>query len=140
MKTLHQEGELRPQPATSGGLLQCNRRLIRLGLSPIPAGYADFLGQNNGYAWNGYEFYGTHPVEDAALPSGGYCLADIASKNEEFHRNYGLGNKLLLGIRDISYFTYNAFTRRYEELESDSREVMAEFDDFNSLLARFGVG
>lgn len=128
----HQEA-LCTTPVTQAELTACSKGLVRAGFCEIPKSYANFLAQTNGYAWNGYEFYGTLTVEEDGT---GYRLMDIITQNIGFDNNYGVCGKLLLGRFDIAYYVYNSASGKYEELDSDSPEldVMTEFDTFEELL------
>ena len=131
-------GSMIPRPASDDDINQCQSDLIELGLEPLPEGYIDFLKKYNGLAWNGIEFYSTYQVTEADNPDG-FKLMDLVSMNDEFNSRFELDEKVLLGIADDDYYTYNIETQKYEVLEFTSRDLMEEFDDFEDLF-RFTVG
>jgi len=131
-------GSMIPRPATDDDIAGCQKDLIDLGLEPLPQGYIDFLKKYNGLAWNGIVFYSTDIVTEADNPSG-FKLMDLVSQNDEFNDRFELDDKVLLGIADDDYYTYNIETKKYEVLEFTSRDLMEEFDSFADLF-RFTVG
>ena len=131
-------GSMIPRPASEDDITQCQEELDELGLEPLPQGYIDFLKINNGLAWNGIIFYSTDQVTEADNPDG-FKLMDLVTMNDEFNDRFELDEKVLLGIADDDYYTYNIETKKYEVLEFSSRELMEEFDTFTDLF-RFTVG
>jgi len=131
-------GSMIPRPASGDDITQCQNDLIDLGLEPLPEGYINFLKKNNGLAWNGIVFYSTDIVTEADNPDG-FKLMDLVSMNDEFNDRFELDEKVLLGIADDDYYTYNIETEKYEVLEFTSRDLMEEFDKFEDLF-RFTVG
>jgi len=131
-------GSMISRPASDDDIKGCQKDLIDLGLEPLPQGYIDFLKKNNGLAWNGIVFYSTDIVTEADNPSG-FKLMDLVSQNDEFNDRFELDEKVLLGIADDDYYTYNIETKKYEVLEFTSRDLMEEFDSFAGLF-RFTVG
>jgi len=127
-----------PRPASEEDITRCQDDLTELALEPLPEGYINFLKKNNGFAWNGIEFYSTYQVTEADNPHG-YKLMDLVSMNDEFNERYELDEKVLLGRADEDYYTYNIETKKYEALELESREVWEEFDSFENLFF-FTVG
>jgi len=132
------DGAMIPRPATNADISGCNESLIELGLEPLPEGFIHFLKKNNGLAWNGIVFYSTDIVSYADNPSG-FKIMDLVSMNDEFNDRYELDEKVLLGIADEDYYTYNIETMKYEILERESREAMEEFESFEDLFF-FTVG
>ena len=127
-------GSMIPRPASEDDITQCQNDLIELGLEPLPQGYIDFLKINNGLAWNGIIFYSTDQVTEADNPAG-FKLMDLVTMNDEFNDRFELDEKILLGIADDDYYTYNIETKKYEILEFSSRELMEEFDKFDELFS-----
>jgi len=121
-----------PRPATEEELEHCNDDLAEIALELIPDGYAEFLKMNNGFAWNGIEFYSTLQVTD---PEENYTLMDLLIMNNDFSDAYELDEYFLMGRADDDYYTYNTETKKYEILEMSSRDVMEEFDTFEELFA-----
>ena len=54
--------------------------------------------------------------------------------NDDFNERFELDEKVLLGIADDDYYTYNIETKKYEILEFTSRALMEEFDTFSDLF------
>jgi len=126
-------GAMIPRPASDDEITQCQKELIEIGLEPLPQGYIDFLKINNGLAWNGIIFYSTYQVVEADNPDS-FKLMDLVTMNDDFNDRFELDEKVLLGIADDDYYTYNIETQKYEVLEFSSREVMEEFDNFEDLF------
>ncbi|MCL2211495.1 MAG: SMI1/KNR4 family protein [Treponema sp.] len=126
------------RPAGKDDISLCQKMLTDIGLEPLPQGYIDFLKKNNGLAWNGIIFYSTDQVSCIDDPNG-FKIMDLVTTNDEFNDRFELDEKVLLGIADDDYYTYNIETRKYEVLEFSSRELMEEFDSFADLF-RFTVG
>ena len=131
-------GSMIPRPASDEDITDCNNYLTELVLEPLPQGYIDFLKISNGLAWNGIIFYSTYEVTDADNPDG-FKLMDLVSMNDDFNDRFEMDEKVLLGIADDDYYTYNIETQKYEILEFSSRDLMDEFDNFEDLF-RFTVG
>jgi len=131
-------GSMIPRPASEDDITQCQNDLTDIGLEPLPEGYIDFLKKNNGLAWNGIIFYSTDQVTEVDNPDG-FKLMDLVTMNDDFNDRFELDEKVLLGIADDDYYTYNIETKKYEVLEFTSRELMEEFDSFEDLF-RFTVG
>ena len=131
-------GAMIPRPASEDDITQCQRLLAEIGLEPLPQGYIDFLKKNNGLAWNGIIFYSTDQVTEAGKPDG-FKLTDLVTENDEFNDRFELDEKVIIGIADDDYYTYNIESQKYEVLEFTSRELMEEFDTFADLF-RFTVG
>lgn len=134
-------GALCCPPITKASLSHCNDELEAAGFHSIPQSYADFLTYTNGFAWNGYEFYGSSIICERDSLSGvetGYCLYDIVSHNESFHTHYPWIDKLLLGHFDFSYYTYDPHSCKFEELDRDSPQLdsMQQFDSFDQLISK----
>jgi len=131
-------GAMIPRPASKDDITQCQKMLVDIGLEPLPQGYIDFLKKNNGLAWNGIIFYSTDQVSAVDDPHG-FKIMDLYTMNDEFNNRFELDEKVLLGIADDDYYTYNIETKKYEILEFTSRELMEEFDNFEDLFF-FTVG
>jgi len=122
-----------PRPATADDITQCQKTLTNLGLEPLPQGFIEFLKICNGLAWNGIIFYSTDIVsEKDNLHS--FKLMDLVTTNDDFNNRFELDEKVLLGIADDDYYTYNIETQKYEILEFTSRALMEEFDTFEELF------
>jgi hypothetical protein len=122
-----------PRPATKKDISDCQKDLEELALELLPEGFVNFLMGQNGFAWNGVEFYSTDQVRAADDPDG-YCLMDIVTMNDEFNDRFELDEKVLLGRSDEDYFTYNIETLKYEVLEAGSWEAMEEYETFDELF------
>jgi len=132
------DGSMIPRPASRQDIKDCNEALVDLGLEPLPKGYIDFLKKYNGLAWNGVVFYSTDIVSVAG-EEGGFKIMDLVSTNDDFNDRYELDEKVLLGVSDEDYYTYNIETKQYEALERESRETWEQFDKFEELFL-FVVG
>ena len=126
-------GAMLPRPATDDDIIQCQKMLVDLGLEVLPQGYIDFLKINNGLAWNGIIFYSTDIVTEKDNPHS-FKLMDLVTMNDEFNDKFELDEKVLLGIADDDYYTYNIENQKYEILEFTSRALMEEFDTFEDLF------
>ena len=84
----------------------------------IPESYAEFLKISNGYAWNGFEFFGTYQV---TVKQSGYTLSDIVGVNQNYReRKFGLKDMIVLGEFDDDLYAVLqiAFTR-YLQLQGE---------------------
>jgi len=117
------------RPAPKRNITQCQKDLVKLELEPLPQGYINFLKKNDGFAWNGIEFYGTCQIQ-----SGCFVLMDIVGMNDEFNDNYELDEKVLLGREDDGYYTYNIDTQKYEVSDENPSEALEEYDTFEELF------
>ncbi|MDR1640238.1 MAG: YrhA family protein [Clostridiales bacterium] len=124
------------RPATSKDIYLCNEDLAECEMNhKLPDGYAAFLRELNGFAWNGIEFFSTYQVTD---PETDYMLNDIVSANEDF-RSYSDDEDdecFLLGRADEDLYVYNPKNRRYEVLDLTGRDVMEKFDTFEEMFVR----
>lgn len=135
------------RPATTADIEEANNELENLSLPPIPSGYADFLQQCNGFAFNGVELFGTDMVSD---PETGFELMDMVSFIEQQHGIY-VEQMLDWGIKDLSeealkyifphdllffgrvdddIFSYNPQTQKYESRDINSYEIWDEYPNF----------
>jgi len=117
------------RPASKLNITKCQKYLERLALEPIPQGYINFLKKNDGFAWNGIEFFGTCQIQ-----SDHFTLMDIVSMNDDFNDNYELDEKVLLGKEDDGYYTYNIDTKKYEVSDEDPSDALEEYDTFEELF------
>ena len=126
-------GALIAQPAYDVAIRKCNRNLRCIGLKPMPKGYADFLKAANGYAWNGFEFYGTDICKEA---SSGYVLRDIVAVNYDMRERKCdfPANTLILGQFDEDIYIYDDKKKKYLSLDSMTLSEMDAFDSFSDLL------
>ena len=111
------------EPATDIEIERCNRDLGDIGCPALPWEYAELLKVANGFAWNGFEFYGTYQVKEK---SSGYVLRDIVSVNEK----YDYDELLILGTFDEDYYVYDSNDGKYRALD---RLTMMEVDCFESV-------
>jgi hypothetical protein len=121
------------RPATDNDIDLCNEDFAECepGMS-LPDGYAAFLRQLNGFAWNGIEFFSTDQVTDT---ESDYTLNDIVSAYEDFaENNEGLEHCICLGRADDDIYVYNTKNGRYEVLDMSGRDVMEEFDTFDAMF------
>ncbi len=120
------------RPATDEDIAFCNEDLKDMEFPSLPEGYVDFLKMLNGFAWNGIEFYSTDQVTDEET---GYILSDIVSANVNFgQQNDDLAHCLQLGRSDEDVYVYNTANEHYEVLDRTGRDVMEEYDNFETLF------
>ncbi len=113
-------------------LSRCQADLAHIGVPSLPADYIEFLEIANGFAWNGFEFFGTYQV---TVKNQGYVLSDIISVNEEWHeRKLGLKDKLVLGRFDDDIYIYDPKTSEYQALDSMTLTEIDTYDSFDDLF------
>jgi hypothetical protein len=116
-------------PAMEHEIHRCNRDLADIEAPPLPVEYMLMLGVANGYAWNGFEFYGTYEVKQK---DSNYLLWDIVRINEK----YAWGEHILiLGKFDEEYYVYNTENQKYMAYD---RLTQIENDTFDSLADMLG--
>ena len=110
----------------------CVEDLISIGMPALPADYIEFLETANGFAWNGFEFFGTYQV---TVKKQGYVLRDIVSVNEEWHElKMGLEGKLVLGQFDDDIYIYDPEAGKYQELDNITLTEIDTYDSFDELF------
>lgn len=99
----------------------------------LPEDYAEFLKIANGYAWNGFEFFGTYQV---TVKQSGYTLSDIVGVNQNYReRKFGLKNKIVLGEFDDDLYAYDFESSKYLVMDQVTLTPFDEYDSFDELFA-----
>lgn len=122
-------GALILRSAADDEIKSCNRDMEDAGCIPIPGEYVEFLKISNGFAWNGFEFYGTYQVREN---SSGYILNDIVSVNES--DEYIDRNVLILGACDEDYYVYNAENKKYQCFDRMGRCEIETYESFIDMI------
>ncbi len=120
------------RPATTGDIGEANKELENSALPAIPSGYAHFLQQCNGFAFNGVELFGTDIVID---PETNFQLIDIVSFTEQ-QPEYFDNSLLYFGRVDDDIFTFNPTTEKYEVRDISGFEVWEEYGSFEEFLEK----
>ena len=60
---IYETGALIIKPAEGKALARCQEDLHLIGVPQLPADVIEFLEIANGVAWNGFEFFGTSPMQ-----------------------------------------------------------------------------
>ena len=120
------------EPVNDAELKKCDIDLSDIGLLPLPAGYVQFLKLANGYAWNGFEFFGTYTCTEKAT---GYTLSDIVGFNEQIREKKGYSDDILvLGRFDEDIYIYNYTEESYKAIDRLTSIEADEFDSFEDLI------
>ena len=132
LKTTADSDALIIDPADDTKIEKCNRDLLDNGLHPLPEGYVRFLKISDGYAWNGFEFFGT---ENCTEKSTGYTLSDIVGFNEYIRERKGYSDDLLvLGRFDEDIYIYDYLEKRYKAIDRLTSIEADDFESFEDLL------
>ena len=118
------------EPATNFEIKRCQRDLGDVGCVHLPKEYKKFLKIANGFAWNGFEFYGTYEVTEK---SSGYVLRDIVGYNERFGERLD-DHFLILGTFDEDYYVWDNERKQYRSLDRLTRMDVDEFESFEDLI------
>ena len=120
------------RPADDTAIERCDRALHEIGLLPLPEGYARFLKSANGYAWNGFEFFGTDRcTEDAS----DYVLRDIVEFNAYIRERTSFADEVLvLGRFDEDIYIYDSTENSYKAIDRLTSMDADAFDSFEDLL------
>ena len=103
----------------------------------IPDDYAGFLRLANGYAYNGYFFYGTKELLER---EGGFCLPDILEVNEGAGMYEEIPDGFIVVGRHVfddvfdDVYAYDTGSRKYYVFERGSDDYGDPFDSFESLF------
>lgn len=98
----------------------------------IPESYAEFLKISNGYAWNGFEFFG---IYQTTVKASGYTLPDLITMNEKYHNDkMGLDDMIVLGRFDDDIYVYNFKESEYQALDSLTLSYIDSFEGFDDLF------
>ena len=124
------ESAMTPRPATVEDIEWANKELKESGFPELPADYAAFLQQCNGFAFNGVEIFGTDIVTDR---DSGYELIDIITFNEQ-QREYYNENLLFFGRVDDDVYTYNPQTQKYEARDICGFDIWDDYENINDFL------
>ena len=116
------------EPATDFEIKRCQRDLGDIDCVRLPKEYEKFLKFANGFAWNGFEFYGTYEVREKAT---GYVLKDIVGYNERIVIDDHI---LILGTFDEDYYVWDAKEKRYRSLDRLTRMDVDEYESFEDLV------
>ena len=116
------------EPATDFEIKRCNRDLDDIECPRLPKEYKMFLKAANGFAWNGFEFFGTYEVREK---SSGYVLKDIVGYNEyyAFHDDI-----LILGKFDEDYYVYDSAKKAYMALDRLTKMEVYHYSSFEDLI------
>ncbi|MCR4654929.1 MAG: YrhA family protein [Lachnospiraceae bacterium] len=129
---VYETGALIVKSAEGNELSVCVEDLISIGMPALPADYIEFLEIANGFAWNGFEFFGTYQV---TVKKQGYVLRDIVSVNKDWHdRKLGLEGKLVLGQFDDDIYIYDPETKKYQALDNMTLTEIDTYDSFDGLF------
>ncbi|MCR5323015.1 MAG: YrhA family protein [Lachnospiraceae bacterium] len=121
------------KPAGEFEINRCQEDLKGIEVPELPDGYIEFLTEiANGFAWNGFEFFGTYQV---TVKKSGYKLIDIVQYNYKLkYRKEGLKNKLVLGRFDDDIYIYNTKTRKYQALDALTLIEIESYDSFEDMF------
>ena len=98
----------------------------------LPEDYAEFLKIANGYAWNGFEFFGTYQV---TVKQSGYTLSDIVGVNQNYReRKFGLKDMIVLGEFDDDLYAYDFESSKYLVMDQITLTPFDEYDSFDELF------
>ena len=129
--TIYETDALIIKPATDFEADRCDNDLKEVFSLSLPEDYKEFLKKiANGYAWNGFEFFGTYKV---TVNKSGYVLQDILHMNDVYrNRKLGLSSlpMLLIGRFDDDIYIYNFAKKKYQSLDS---LTLFEIDDYDSI-------
>ncbi|MCR5675762.1 MAG: YrhA family protein [Lachnospiraceae bacterium] len=125
------------KPAVGKELARMQQDLLELAgngvrIPQVPADYLEFLEIANGFAWNGFEFFGTYQV---TVKKSGYTLIDLVNFNGKMRqRKMGMDDLLVLGRFDDDIYVYNAGTKQYQTLDSLTLTEIDTWDGFDELF------
>ncbi|MCR5688086.1 MAG: SMI1/KNR4 family protein [Lachnospiraceae bacterium] len=98
----------------------------------LPDDYTEFLKIANGYAWNGFQFFGTYQV---TVKKSGYTLLDIVSVNQNYReRKFGLKDMIVLGDFDDDLYAYDFKSSKYLVMDQITLTPFDEYDSFDELF------
>lgn len=114
LEITHRTGALLAAPAENQDVSECNVALCLSGFRKLPKEYARFLKKTNGYAWNGFEFFGT---DEARREAESYVLRDIVWFNEYIGARKDLADGcLVLGRFDEDIYLYDGNEKKYNQM------------------------
>jgi hypothetical protein len=114
------------EPVGDAEIEKCNSSLEECGYPRMPEDYAKFLKVANGFAWNGFEFYGTVQSKEKQA-EGGFKLRDIVTFNDEYCFDEEI---LILGKFDEDYYVYDSQSGRYFTVD---RLTLMESNDYKDI-------
>ncbi|MCR5766912.1 MAG: SMI1/KNR4 family protein [Lachnospiraceae bacterium] len=98
---------------------------------PIPADYAEFLKNTDGYEWNGMRFFGSKPFK----MSEKYTLPSLLERNVYYHQFIEKErNLLVIGQFDDDRYVYDGDTKKYYIVDEMGFSEIDDFDSFEELL------
>jgi hypothetical protein len=125
---LREKGAYVAPAATDAELDECNRRLETCDFPRLPEEYVKFLKLANGFAWNGFQFFGATRTKEAITD---FVLRDIVSYNDEYSYEEGI---LILGSFDEVYYVYDAEHKDYRSIDRLTKIQEDAFRDLGDLL------
>lgn len=125
-------GAIIADSATESHIRECSRRLCRLSFPALPSEYKRFLRTANGFAWNGFEFFGTDTVADISTC---YKLRDVVTANRELYERAKLPeDMLIIGRFDEDIYVFRQTLKKYLALDSLTSIVIDTYSSFEELL------
>jgi hypothetical protein len=125
---LREKGAYVAPAATDAEIEECNRRLETCDFPRLPEEYADFLKIANGFAWNGFQFFGATRTKKT---TSDFVLRDIVSYNDEYSYEEGV---LIFGSFDEVYYVYDAERKDYRSIDRLTKIEEDAFKDFGDLV------
>ena len=120
------------EPAGDMEIERCNEDLLDIDLRGLPEEHALFFRTASGFAWNGFQFFGTWEVREK---SSGYVLADIVGYNERIRERRDISDALLIvGTFDEDVYVYDYDRKRYYALDRLTWMHVDDYDSFQDLL------
>ncbi|OPZ78395.1 MAG: hypothetical protein BWY78_00615 [Alphaproteobacteria bacterium ADurb.Bin438] len=129
---IYETGAIIVKPAEAMEIARCQRDLHDIGAPSLPLEYIEFLKIANGFAWNGFEFYGTYQISDN---NSDFEMQDIVSVNHKLRQMKELGNRIVLGKFDEDIYVYDFDAKEYMSLDKLTLIDISSFSSFEELLS-----
>lgn len=117
--------------ASNEQITSINIKLSEKNIPQIPDSYINFLKKNNGFNFDGLEFFGT---EDITREEKRYIFPSLLSSNQDFANYEFFANKLIIGIISENFIIYNAENKNYAIIDTINLHTLEEFSSFDTLF------
>jgi hypothetical protein len=114
-------------PATPEQIKELGKKTAELFKANLPDAYAQFLQAFNGFDWNGFVVFGTHPYSEGGPP--GFIEMNESLRDVPHWKNF-----LVIGETGDDCYCFRLADSQYCVVELISRDLVQEYDNFSEMF------